>query len=670
MAKIYFSPDDENTLHLAASKAAKAYDWIEYYDILEVEQLKQNPSGIVDKLLQKNLFLKHQASFFPLLKKIKIEKETCKGKDDKSCSGNKEFVTFSGKQNDCEKQKEEFKSQFEYRAWYYIPVETQVYWTSIATYLAQIFEPYMSHPLEDNGNNKIYSYGNRFIKKWGKIDHEWKYEGLNVYSDAIYEPFNRGYSVFKRRIEQRAIYLTQNNRRACYIKSDLSGFYPSVSYANFKKSIEHLIDLVPLEENIKDEIKSISDQLHFEIEVSSIDKQYESLPGIANHECLKDTVLPIGLHAAGIFSNIFFLSIERKLTQFMEDNNIENVYIFRYVDDVTFLSASYTNLQEVYKEYEKICKTYGLTLHREKEDEGYIDQYNLKPFLTGILNRLSDIGKRVLPALTKKDHNNTIDELINFLETDFADHEIRPDTKDSFIVSKIVNTPFAAAEEHDKNAPAGIERLQKISKAIILAIDSHPFKYALYKRYIEFVFRHSLSNYQQTFYLEKFVRLLKEKIFRFEDPDQQKFVDFIKLSLLHYVTLQLRNNYSEINIKIAKYIAKSLKNFSSTCTDFEKKMIERSVLLLDLLLMEKPFKNAYDEIDARSATDAKTLLFFVPDALKGQDYIRICQSLIAKNEIEKSPYLLKLFMNEHVINMLTFDDLNSLDIQLINGGHV
>ena len=656
--KVLFHNEDKS-LFLAASRVIKAYDWIEYYDILEVEYLKQYPTYFILKNQFDNT--ENYANFIPFLKKIITLKKICDEKN-KTCTD--KVITFNTTREKC-REKKVNNLTFNYRAWYYITPELQIFWTSAATYLSQIFEPHMSQP-EDNNTNKVFSYGNRFIKKWAKIDNEWKNEGLNIYSDLIYEPFNRGYTVFKRHIERKAQELTENNHKACFIKSDLSGFYPSVTHENFMLSIEKTLEFIPLEAHHVRNVKDISNQLKFKVPLESQREEYKQLNGMQDeYKHLSETVLPIGLHVAGLFSNIFFLAIEIQLTQFMQNEEIEDVFIFRYVDDVTFLSISNKNLNRVYEKYSELCKKYGLKENMDKKEEGYVDQYNLKPFLTGILDRLSSIGRKVLPALPQKEHNNTIDELINFLETDFADHEIRPDTKDSFIISKIVNTPFSAHEIEKDNNENNVKRLQKISKAILLAIDSHPYKYALHKRYIEFIFKYSITNYQKTFYLGKFVKLLKDKIFKYANHNNAKYIDFIKISLLHHTTLQLQKNHTTLNVKIAKYLAKVFSQFEGeTISEYENKAFSRSVLLLGLLCGELDLKKAYNTLKVENEYLAHSLLFFIPDELKDHTYIEICKSLVQNNDIVRYPFLLKIFMNELVINQLSVGDLTMINDQM------
>lgn len=658
--KILFH-DNDKSLFIAASRVIKAYDWIEYYDILEVEYLKQHPSYFILKNQFDNT--ENSANFIPFLKKITTLKKICNEKN-KTCTD--KVITFNATRDKCRERKIN-NLTFNYRAWYCITPELQIFWTSAATYLSQIFEPHMSQPDEDNNTNKVFSYGNRFIKKWSKVDKEWKNEGLNIYSDLIYEPFNRGYTVFKRHIEKKAQDLTKDNHKACFIKSDLSGFYPSVTHENFMLSIEKTLEFVPLEAHHVRNVKDISKQLKFKVPLESQRDEYKQLNGMQDeYKHLSETVLPIGLHVAGLFSNIFFLAIEIQLTQFMKNEEIEDVFIFRYVDDVIFLSTSNKNLNNVYEKYSELCERYGLKENMDKKEEGYVDQYNLKPFLTGILDRLSNIGKKVLPALPQREHNNTVDELINFLETDFADHEIRPDTKDSFIISKIVNTPFSAHEIEKENNENNNKRLQKISKAILLAIDSHPYKYALYKRYLEFIFKYSATNYQQTFYLNKFTKLLKDKIFKYANSDEKKYVDFIKMSLLHYTTLQLIKNYRNTNVKIAKYLAKVLGVFEEeTISQYEIDAFNRCILLLKLLCKEVEIEKVYNDFKNENEVLSRSLLFFIPDEMKNDAYIEICKSLLQNKDIKRYPFLLKLFMSETVINQLSTNDLNMINEQML-----
>lgn len=249
---------------------------------------------------------------------------------------------------------------------------------------------------------------------------------------------------------------------------DLKKFYPnakiSVILENFIKygnsldkrfyDFEKLIELFKNLLNFKIDFDiGMNDNINFD--AIHLNEKRKSFDGI-----------PTGLFAAGFLSNISMLEVDSRLNKFIEENSKSNrrVALFRFVDDYTIISPSFSSSIELIKEIEQninsqfnqlkinIDKTKPDALKKfllNKKDRDIetlaneamgamkIDANFPTPLMNHTLKKISMSNKLPFELLDSEEEKNFLLDIEHLLVTDISEEEIREDTRLSFASSKL-----------------------------------------------------------------------------------------------------------------------------------------------------------------------------------------------------------------------------------------
>ena len=132
----------------------------------------------------------------------------------------------------------------------------------------------------------------------------------------------------------------------------------------------------------------------------------------------------------------------------------------------------------------------GFVSHREALERAAIERGDVGPFVTSLVERLSDMGTDTLRQRFgegARDHLARLHELARF---DIEDEQVRPDTRRAFSVNRLVRawlpTAREAGEQHRK--------LRQIRETIGFVLDRTPWKFAIWRAVVRGAARRPLDD--------------------------------------------------------------------------------------------------------------------------------------------------------------------------------
>lgn len=172
------------------------------------------------------------------------------------------------------------------------------------------------------------------------------------------------------------------------------------------------------------------------------------------------TGLPTGLYAAGFLANLSLYDIDVKLQEWIVEK--KQIALFKYVDDQIIISTSPDALLEFLNFYQDLLKQKAekISFQSKKtapqnvfivDEHGRFQYEKLKgnrhgneldvqfpePLMTHTLKKMSDLNGEDFDLSNSDDLEKAQDDLEHFLIADFADAEMRRDTRMSFAAMKL-----------------------------------------------------------------------------------------------------------------------------------------------------------------------------------------------------------------------------------------
>ena len=128
--------------------------------------------------------------------------------------------------------------------------------------------------------------------------------------------------------------------------------------------------------------------------------------------------------------------------------------------------------------------------HREALDRAAIEQGDVGPFVTSLVELLSDMGTDTLRQRFgegARDHLARLHELARF---DIEDEQVRPDTRRTFSVNRLVRAWLPKAREAGEQH----RKLRQIRETIGFVLDRTPWKFALWRAVVRGAARRPLGD--------------------------------------------------------------------------------------------------------------------------------------------------------------------------------
>ena len=116
-------------------------------------------------------------------------------------------------------------------------------------------------------------------------------------------------------------------------------------------------------------------------------------------------------------------------------------------------------------------------VHREALERAAIEKGDVGPFVTSLVELLSDMGTDTLRQRFgegARDHLARLHELARF---DIEDEQVRPDTRRTFSVNRLVRAWFPAAREADDQR----RKIRQIRETITFVLDRTPWKFVIWR---------------------------------------------------------------------------------------------------------------------------------------------------------------------------------------------
>ena len=129
------------------------------------------------------------------------------------------------------------------------------------------------------------------------------------------------------------------------------------------------------------------------------------------------------------------------------------------------------------------------TSHREALERTAIEQGDVGPFVTNLVERLSDMGMDTLRQRFgegARDHLARLHELARF---DIEDEQVRPDTRRTFSVNRLVRAWLPRSREADGEH----KELRRIRETVGFVLDRTPWKLALWRAVVRGAARRPLG---------------------------------------------------------------------------------------------------------------------------------------------------------------------------------
>lgn len=115
--------------------------------------------------------------------------------------------------------------------------------------------------------------------------------------------------------------------------------------------------------------------------------------------------------------------------------------------------------------------------HHEPIERASIEMGDVGPFVTGLVERLSDMGTDTLRQRFGDGARDYLAQLHDLARFDIEDEQVRPDTRRTFSVNRLVRAWLPRARESGEE----IAELQKIRKTIGFVLNQTPWKFVIWR---------------------------------------------------------------------------------------------------------------------------------------------------------------------------------------------
>lgn len=377
------------------------------------------------------------------------------------------------------------------RQYFWIQIKDQVAWMAIVNLIGPILDykmPYWSYgnrlhlPVwyeEEEGEKQIKFgwYRNTSSNTYRKWNQSWPMYRRHISitikhmsKTKVWEEKEREAIELNEKIPKylKVKYLEEdfwsNNKRrkdVYWASIDLKKFYPSISNQIISQNIKQYVSI---NNSVLD---LIHDMLVFRIDTAewtNTDFEDENIFHI--DDTTNYRALPTGLFVAGFLSNVSLLKIDRSLSSKIDQ--LRNIAHFRFVDDHVFVANDFDHLLDWIRNYIILIEKskLGITLNKNKieptklaklissdekvpqsskdikkenpgeykeaKKESIIDPVFQSPLMTATLKKISNIAQTDFHIMSDDEFSILLSDVEHLLLSDFADHEVKKDTRLSF----------------------------------------------------------------------------------------------------------------------------------------------------------------------------------------------------------------------------------------------
>ena len=385
-----------------------------------------------------------------------------------------------------------------------ICVKDQVVWVAVVNIIGDSLDYSMPW----------WSYGHRlYIPVWKNKDERWEIGWYTHSRGQLYRSWNQSWPLFRRHISLTAKIMCRkkeisstddyaitlddaendiyNNNdvmpphfKSKYLEPDYwkgrsadNLYWGTIDFKKFYPKVKRTI----IVENILKYAANANEDEEFKILLTSLmDFKIDSdnwtkadLEDIGLVDPQNFSGLPTGLFVAGFLANVALLTVDKKISEDL--NNNREIAHFRFVDDHVVLSYDFDELKKWiinYKQYleeantgvefnlekmepESLSGIFGTEIITDEKKENIKNKCCLNPafpapLMTQTLAKVSAISRSDFEFLTQSEEERLISDLEHLLLTDFPDHELRKDTRISFAASILARIVPNTKEDYSK----------------------------------------------------------------------------------------------------------------------------------------------------------------------------------------------------------------------------
>ncbi|BBI33370.1 RNA-directed DNA polymerase [Cohnella abietis] len=345
---------------------------------------------------------------------------------------------------------------------------------------------------------------------------------INYTHNELYESFQRSLRLQRKKQEEYFERVLKESPIAFYGQADITKFYPSLKMNVvedvLKERLNELSNLgVINNEKCNKWLKLFGSLCKIRSDLSCL--LDEEIKSIGIDEIRKNSTyetLPTGLIASGFLANCVLTKwLDHPMDNYLKEKTDEGftTFLTRYTDDIMIISNNESVIFEGMKKIKDLLDSIGLKLSEDKtkpklkedlvksllgemesltiiqanelvgqffkEDTQCpkIGRYDALPSSTALIDKLSQLGEQQVRAMRGDELEKYLSELMDLVNTEFADAEIRGDTKSSFAAWRIRK---AAKDAQDR----GLSVSQNITETLKRSFMKYPFKMSLVNCYI------------------------------------------------------------------------------------------------------------------------------------------------------------------------------------------
>jgi hypothetical protein len=368
----------------------------------------------------------------------------------------------------------------------------QVAWATVVLLLGESFDTNdhvnfvkPDEPLEGISWMVDWSSNNRLRRKYYPVEKEnvthFHRLMINYTHNDLYESFQRSLRLQRKKQEVYFNKVLEKSSFAYYGQADIAKFFPSLKMSVvldvLKKRLSQLVKLnaITLDE-AKKWAKLLKGMCTIHSDISYLRSEEKKSIGLDYDDYTNLETLPTGLISSGFLSNcVLTHCLDIPMEKFMSNKREEgsSIYLTRYTDDMMIIALNEESVIEGLLKIQKLLSQIGLKLSDDKtkpklreniekkvkddikdlnpgqvelvlnlfyKDEiicPRIGKYDALPSSTSLIDKLSQLGEQQVRAMRGDELNKYLSELMDLVKTEFADAEIRGDTKSSFAAWRI-----------------------------------------------------------------------------------------------------------------------------------------------------------------------------------------------------------------------------------------
>ncbi|WP_141500294.1 reverse transcriptase domain-containing protein [Paenibacillus luteus] len=391
-----------------------------------------------------------------------------------------------------------------------------------------------------------WSCNNRLRRKYYPSNEENSYEFqrfmINYTHNDLYESFQRSLRLQRKKQEEYFEQVLKKSPIAFYGQADITKFYPSLKMniveEVLKDRLNELSNLGLIDHDIcKKWTKLLESICNIRSDLSYLlEDEFKSIGFEEINRNLSIETLPTGLIASGFLANCVLTKwLDHPMDDYLKEKTDEGstTFLTRYTDDIMIISTNEKVIFEGIKKIRDLIDSIGLKLSEDKtkpklkEDlvkslikergsltiiqanelvEQYfkedtkcpqIGEYDALPSSTALIDKLSQLGDQQVRAMRGDELEKYLSELMDLVNTEFADAEIRGDTKSSFAAWRIRK---AAKDAQDREM--GLS--QNITETLKRSYMKYPYKMSLVNCYILHLMELPFDDRTENFITEMF----------------------------------------------------------------------------------------------------------------------------------------------------------------------